>query len=183
MTFVEGTFIGLAGHEIALFHQHVNGAAGEAVEIGCMDGFSTAHLLGCTKYHLTSIDPFIPDSTVASLLGQEQRFRKNIAPWKERSTLIKDYSWNVVVNWAVPLDFLFIDGDHAYASVLRDYEQWTPLLKTGGILAMHDSRIGRPEGGGLGGPTQVAHEHVYGKPERWNILGEAGTLTVARKLS
>lgn len=183
MKFAEGTFVGLAGHEIALFYQHIGGATGEAVEIGCMDGFSTAHLLQCTRYHLTSIDPFMPDTTAPYLLGQEQRFRQNIAPWQDRSTLIKDYSWNVVPNWKTPLDFIFIDGDHAYASVLRDYQEWTPLLKIGGVLAMHDSRIGRVDGGGLGGPTQVAHEHVYSKPAHWAILGEAGTLTVARKVA
>jgi predicted O-methyltransferase YrrM len=182
MKLAEGTFGGLAGQEIELFRRFLTGAEGVGVEIGCMDGFSTAHLLECSKLHITSIDPFIPDSMAAHLVGQEQRYHENIAPWKDRATLLKAYSWDVVVSWNQMLDFLFIDGDHTYASVLRDYEQWTPLLKPGGLLAMHDSRMGR-EGGATFhmGPSQVAREYVYGKPERWEIVGEAFSLTVARK--
>ena len=183
MILAEGTFGGLAGEEIELFRQLLANKEGEAVEIGCMDGFSTAHLLECSKLHLTSIDPFVPDSMAAHLIGQEERYHQNIAPWKDRATLIRDYSYRVVVTWEGMLDFLFIDGDHTYMSVLRDYEQWSPLLKPGGLLAMHDSRMGR-EGGATFhmGPSQVAREYVYGKPERWKIVGEAFSLTVAQRL-
>lgn len=184
MQLAEGTFGGLAGQEIDLFRKLLTGAEGIGVEIGCMDGYSTAHLLECSKLHITSIDPFIPDSMAAHLIGQEQRYPANVAPWKERATLIKAYSWDVVVGWDKWLDFLFIDGDHAYASVLRDFEQWTPLLKPDGLLAMHDSRIGRPGGATFHmGPSHVAREYVYGKPLRWDIAGEAFSLTIARKLA
>jgi predicted O-methyltransferase YrrM len=37
-----------------------------------------------------------------------------------------------------PLDLLFIDGDHAYESVRRDYELYAPLVRTGGLIAFHD---------------------------------------------
>jgi predicted O-methyltransferase YrrM len=37
-----------------------------------------------------------------------------------------------------PLDLLFIDGDHAYESVRRDYELYAPLVRGGGIIAFHD---------------------------------------------
>ena len=35
-------------------------------------------------------------------------------------------------------DFLFIDGDHSYAGVRRDYELFSPLVRTGGLIAFHD---------------------------------------------
>jgi len=35
-------------------------------------------------------------------------------------------------------DFLFIDGDHSYAGVKKDFELYFPLLRTGGIAALHD---------------------------------------------
>ncbi|WP_160168357.1 class I SAM-dependent methyltransferase [Novipirellula maiorica] len=35
-------------------------------------------------------------------------------------------------------DFLFIDGDHEYAGVLEDLIQWYPLVKPGGLIALHD---------------------------------------------
>ena len=182
MTLAEGTFGGLAGAEIELFRQLITGAEGVAVEIGCMDGFSTAHLLECSRYHITSIDPFVPDSMAEHLIGSEERFHANVAPWQDRSTLIKGFSQEVVVNWDKMLDFLFIDGDHNYQHVLRDYEQWTPLLKPGGILAMHDSRMSREGGAPFHmGPSRIAEEYIYNKPDRWAIIGEAFSLTVARK--
>jgi len=36
------------------------------------------------------------------------------------------------------LDFLFIDGDHSYEGVKRDFEMYAPLVKEGGIVAFHD---------------------------------------------
>lgn len=36
------------------------------------------------------------------------------------------------------LDFLFIDGDHSYDGVKRDYEMYGPLVKPGGLIAFHD---------------------------------------------
>lgn len=36
------------------------------------------------------------------------------------------------------VDFLFIDADHTYKSVKRDYELYSPLVKRGGIIAFHD---------------------------------------------
>jgi predicted O-methyltransferase YrrM len=35
-------------------------------------------------------------------------------------------------------DFLFIDGDHTYEGVKRDYEVYSPLVRAGGIIAFHD---------------------------------------------
>jgi cephalosporin hydroxylase len=38
-----------------------------------------------------------------------------------------------------PVDFLFIDADHTYKSVIRDFELYSPLVKkNGGIIAFHD---------------------------------------------
>lgn len=182
MNIVEGSWAGLAGDEIELFRKLLTGMEGEGVEIGCMDGFSTAHILECSKLCLTSIDPFIGDSMAPHLVGSPERFYQNTAPWKERSFLIKDYSFNVIQKWDKPLDFLFLDGDHNYMVVNQDFEQWTRMLKPGGILAMHDSRMFRPGGANFHqGPSMVARDLVYGKPDQWEILGEAFSLTTARK--
>ena len=36
------------------------------------------------------------------------------------------------------VDFLFIDGDHTYEGVKRDFNMYVSLVKKGGIVAMHD---------------------------------------------
>jgi len=38
-----------------------------------------------------------------------------------------------------PLDFLFIDGDHTYNGVKTDFELYAPLVRSGGIIAFHDT--------------------------------------------
>jgi|SRR5579862_1190851 len=38
----------------------------------------------------------------------------------------------------VPIDFLFIDGDHTYDGVRCDFELYSPLVRPGGIIALHD---------------------------------------------
>ena len=36
------------------------------------------------------------------------------------------------------LDFLFIDGDHSYEGVKKDFEMYSSLVRKGGIIAFHD---------------------------------------------
>ncbi|MEM4488736.1 MAG: class I SAM-dependent methyltransferase [Desulfurococcaceae archaeon] len=45
------------------------------------------------------------------------------------------------------LDFLFIDGDHTYEGVKRDFEMYSPLVRKGGIIAFHDIVEHPPETG------------------------------------
>ena len=39
------------------------------------------------------------------------------------------------------LDLLFIDGDHSYEGVKRDFELYSPLVRKGGIVIFHDITI------------------------------------------
>lgn len=36
------------------------------------------------------------------------------------------------------VDFLFIDGDHTYKGVKQDFEDYSPYVRSGGIIAFHD---------------------------------------------
>ncbi|MFO7709268.1 MAG: class I SAM-dependent methyltransferase [Desulfobacterales bacterium] len=40
--------------------------------------------------------------------------------------------------WKTPVSLLFIDGGHAFDTVLGDYRAWSPHLIPGGLLAFHD---------------------------------------------
>lgn len=39
-----------------------------------------------------------------------------------------------------PIDFLFIDGDHRYEGVKKDFALYRPLVRPGGLIAFHDIR-------------------------------------------
>jgi len=60
------------------------------------------------------------------------------------------------------LDFLFIDGDHTYEGVKRDFEMYSPLVRKGGIIAFHDI---------VSGPS----ENVGGVPTFWNEIKRSFT--------
>lgn len=185
----EGTFQGLHPDEVVLFQKVLKGVKGIGVEIGCLDGFSSRVILEASELHLTSIDPFIPDSMEASLVGDEQRYFENVAAFMgeaNRAQLAIEYSHNYFRQWdefiREEIDFLFIDGDHTYDMVLGDLESWSKWLKPGGIVAMHDARMGR-EGGATfhPGPSRVAQERIFSRPDEWTIVGEAYSLVIARK--
>lgn len=40
-----------------------------------------------------------------------------------------------------PVDFLFIDGDHTYDGVKADWEMYSPLVRPGGLVALHDIAV------------------------------------------
>lgn len=47
------------------------------------------------------------------------------------------------------IDFLFIDGDHTYKSVKRDYKNYGSMVRVGGVIAIHDiiENVTRPNYG------------------------------------
>jgi len=46
------------------------------------------------------------------------------------------------------VDFLFIDGDHSYEGVRRDFELYSPLAEAGALVAFHDIVPSVPDGHG-----------------------------------
>lgn len=46
-----------------------------------------------------------------------------------------------------PYDMLFVDAGHSYADVARDHDLYSPLVRSGGVVAFHDAlpRVAYPE--------------------------------------
>ena len=49
--------------------------------------------------------------------------------------------------WATPLALVFIDGGHGSEPAHRDYEGWSPHVRQGGLLAIHDVFENPADGG------------------------------------
>ncbi len=49
--------------------------------------------------------------------------------------------------WTTPLGFLFIDGGHAEAVAMADYDTWAGHVLAGGVLAIHDVFESPADGG------------------------------------
>jgi len=125
---------------------------GNVVEIGAYKGRSTWYLASGLEdagspYRVISIDPHeAPEQREAYLETLE---RLDLG---DRVDARIGYSHELVSEIVGPVGMLWIDGDHAYDSVRRDFADWFPKLETGGWYAMHDTV------NAWYGPTRLARE-------------------------
>lgn len=63
------------------------------------------------------------------------------------------------------LDLLFIDGDHSYDGVRRDFESYQSLVRPGGIIAFHDITPPLPDRGAM---DAASAEQVGDVPLFWS---------------
>lgn len=180
--------------EVPILSKYASKAKDTIVEIGCAFGGSSALLLSSknSETRLHSIDPFVKDS-MGPLHATKEKCKKNvkkaITTLKKQNSLQQwalhdDYSYNVAKTWSEPIDMIFIDGDHNYDAVKKDFENWFPFVKKDGFILFHDSRKeeGTPEhthNKGWPGPTKLAKELL--KDERVKLIDEAYSITVWKK--
>jgi len=53
--------------------------------------------------------------------------------------IIRGYSHEVSGSWSRPIDLLFIDGDHSYEGVKRDWDLFVPHVQPFGVVIFHDT--------------------------------------------
>jgi MMP 1-O-methyltransferase len=147
---VEGVGGWLTGKEGRLLYTLARRCTGRGVivEIGSWKGKSTIWLAsgsrrgaGATVY---AIDPHTAESdnlATQSAVPTFAEFTDNI-----RRAGIADLVVPLVMTSADaagdfdrPVELLFIDGAHDYASVALDFELWFPKLLDGGTIAFHDT--------------------------------------------
>lgn len=81
------------------------------------------------------------------------RVREKVKKWLGKSTI----------------DVLFIDGDHSYQGVKADFENYSPMVRKGGLILFHDivedysTRFGKP-----------TPSYTGGVPKFWKELKRAG---------
>ncbi len=78
-----------------------------------------------------------------------------------------------------PVDFLFIDGDHTYGGVKRDFQNYLDLVRPGGVMAFHDIAIPEEDSIVWGGVSRLwaeikdskkyVIEEFIEKPRWWGI--------------
>ena len=78
------------------------------------------------------------------------------------------------------LDFLMIDGDHSYEGVAQDYRWFSPLVRPGGLIALHDiipdhgQRFGIESQSVVGGVPAFWQELRAESEEAFEIVEDTG---------
>ena len=75
------------------------------------------------------------------------------------------------------IDFVFIDGSHTFESARNDYACWSPKIKEGGILAIHDIYDTEMEGGQA--PREI---YLKALDEGYELLKRVESLVILQKL-
>jgi hypothetical protein len=75
----------------------------------------------------------------------------------------------------LPVDFLFIDGDHSWDGIAGDWYAWREQIAPNGIVALHDSR----NSGGCG--SERFTQEVVKTDPKFLMLEEVETLTIVQK--
>lgn len=74
----------------------------------------------------------------APLSEAEKEAMSRLSSYNDRTVWINLFSDAACKVITEKLDFVYIDGNHAYEFVKADIENYYPLLKSGGILGGHD---------------------------------------------
>jgi predicted O-methyltransferase YrrM len=86
--------------------------------------------------------------------------------------------------WDTDIDFLFLDADHSYDAVRRDWSEWSPHVVRGGVVALHDARV-FPGGWTTAdsGPVRFMSELTKEASGTWLIENAIDSLVVVRRRS
>lgn len=118
---------------------------GVIVEIGSWKGKSTIWLAHGSKaganVSVYAVDPHTGSQEHGPDVWTFNEFKANIAKAGVEDVVVPVLmtSEEASRDWKQKIELLFIDGDHQYESVEKDFLLWFPHLNDGGIVAFHDS--------------------------------------------
>lgn len=166
-----------------LFEMASQVSTGCIVEIGSYRGRSTVALalgsLASSRVPVYAIEPHEPfKGALGGEFGPKDRieFCKNILRTGvgEIVHLVNLGSEEVSRGWSKEISLLWIDGDHRYEAVRRDFHCWEPYVAKGGIIALHDAKSQNL------GPSRVVADAI--STERFKEIRRVHTTSVLEKL-
>jgi len=183
---------------LALAHaSHSLASSAVVVEIGSFLGQSAILLAGARKRRgsgsVHCIDPFDGSGDAFSMPVYREIVQADARPLRERFQvniaragltecveIHEGTAASVAAGWSVPIDMLFLDGDQSPDGARLAYDSWSPFLKVGGIIALHNSTP-REYAPGHDGHHLLAVHKV--RPPEYHDVHCVDTTTFARRLS
>lgn len=114
----------------------------KVIEIGTYKGYNALSILknlNISKIYL--IDPYEyydEYKGITNLEGAWKIAHKDLCKWVNKIKWVKKSSKDALEDINEKVDFIYIDGNHAYEFVLKDLKDYWNKLKKGGIMAGHD---------------------------------------------
>jgi hypothetical protein len=154
---------------------------GVIIEVGAYRGKSTAALsIGAKEGHdapIYAIDPHEEfEGPFSGLFGPQDRREfyqtmLSVGGW-ENVRLVNLSSEVITPGWDKPVGMLWIDGDHSYEGVRRDFECWLPHLVPGAPVILDDTD--------RGGPKQFVEELLV---EGWEVTRHIGKMRAIARVT
>jgi predicted O-methyltransferase YrrM len=154
-----------------------------AVEIGVFEGVNTVLIATHMpdKGVLYGIDPFFKGRfgicyskliTLRSLKASRQ---------VHKICLIEKLSFDAVDDVPDEVDFIFIDGDHSLEGIKRDWNDWSGKIRTGGIIALHDTAVPvfDPSRSALGSVQYFSEVIKY--DQRFEVIEQTDSLHILQR--
>jgi predicted O-methyltransferase YrrM len=165
------------------------------VEIGSFLGCGTVLMAGARRLRgsgkVHCIDPFDGSGDAFSrphydTIGRSlprtlrEQFEENLrqAGVRECVEVHVGTATSVGASWKAPIDLLFLDGDQSPEGARLSFEIWSPFLKVGGIIALHNSSD-HAYAAGHDGHRRVVVERI--RPPEYDGVYCVGTTTFATK--
>lgn len=136
--------------------------ATKIVEVGCWQGRSTRAMADATTGTIWCVDPWTGIQTTTmvrtgtggiALMGKPMKrgvysafvanLSDHLATGRVQVIPTRSLVAREVLQHLAPFDLVFLDGDHAYNSIVPEITQFRPLVRPGGILAGHDYGVER----------------------------------------
>jgi predicted O-methyltransferase YrrM len=153
------------------------------VEIGVFHGVNTRNFREVmhSEGTLLAVDPYFRTFFGIRGYGWARRIahreaakcRRGALRWIEK--LGRDAVRTPEAQAILPVDFIFIDGDHSYEGLKGDWEAWNPHIAQGGIAALHDSR------GRTGAGSEIYTNEVILHDSRFEVVAGLDLLLCFRR--
>jgi predicted O-methyltransferase YrrM len=141
-----------------------NDPPGAVLEIGTAQGGTLFLLSRIARDNATLVSIDLPADTQRAQVNRSLgRARQRVVFLAADSHGSETHAEVVEILGGKQLDLLFIDGDHTRAGVEADFRMYAPLVRKGGLVALHDIVPG-------------AQEAVGGVPDFWQEIRTDGAI-------
>lgn len=152
-------------------------------EIGVYEGRTTAILAGsiASNGKVLAIDPFYSGRigiSYGKMITRHYLSRKGLISKVQFLEMLSHEAAPLVQE---DIDFLFVDGDHSYDGIARDWQDWSVKLKPGGYVALHDTGIPEhdPSVAGLG--SYRYFNEVIQHDDRFQWISSVDSLNILQR--